>query len=90
MEQASDKLRLSNSITYVQSFDLSFPHHVHGFNSFNRPLGGVKRAEALACLPPPVNEAVVLLDDVRQVFCSSQFAILRSTFSSCEVVKASG
>jgi hypothetical protein len=44
-------------------------------NPFNRPLGGVKRAEALHRPPHPSDCTVVLLDYIVEVFDAPQLAI---------------
>jgi hypothetical protein len=37
LKQRSDELRLSLCVTCCQSFNLTFPYHVHGFDAFERP-----------------------------------------------------
>ena len=77
MEEALDKLRLAYHVSPVQSFHLPLSHHMQRFNAFQSPLGSMKGAETLHRSPPPSDESMILLDDVRQVLRPSQITILR-------------
>jgi hypothetical protein len=76
-EQRSDKLRLTLCITSRQSFNLTFAHHIHGFNAFQGSLRCVKALEALRGSHLLFDEEVVLLYHIVQVFITPQFAVLR-------------
>jgi hypothetical protein len=74
-EESRDELRLPHRVSSVQLLDLPLPYHVHRFNVFNRPLGGVKRAEALHRPSWPADRTVVLLNYIVEVFDAPQLAI---------------
>jgi hypothetical protein len=59
---------------------LSFPHHVRSFDAFNRPLGGVERAETLHRPPPPSDASAVLLNHIVEVLNTTQLAVTRQDF----------
>lgn len=41
-EEALDKLRLAHCVTSISPLDLTFPHHIHRFNTFECSLRHVK------------------------------------------------
>src|SRR5829696_8435965 len=79
-EETFDEPRLPRRVSAVQPFHLPLSHHVHGLNTFRRPLRGVKRAEALHRPPPPSDRPVVLFDDVVEVLHPSQLAVRGKDF----------
>jgi len=71
-KKSSDK---STPIGIDSSFDLPLPHHVHGLNAFQDSFRGVKLLEALRRLHLFLNEAMILFDQIVQVFDAPQFAV---------------
>lgn len=75
LKERSDELHVTHRVTSTQSFDLTFAYHVHGFNTFQSSFRSMKPLEALHRPPHPSQETVILLDNVRQVFCAAQAAV---------------
>jgi hypothetical protein len=55
----------------VQSFHLPLPHHVDSFNAFERAFSRLKPLEALRGSDLLFDKAVVLFDDIVEIFNSS-------------------
>jgi hypothetical protein len=66
-EKAFDELILPRRIPPVQPFDLTLPHHVQGFDTFNSAFRRVEGAKALTCQPSPPDSFVVLFEHIVEV-----------------------
>lgn len=55
LKQRSNKPRLSLRITSHQSFNLTFPHHVHSFDTFERSFSSVESIIVRICIKQALN-----------------------------------
>ena len=58
------ELRLSYHVATRTTFHLALAQHVHGLVAGNRVLCPGKRTKVLLGIQPPLNEAMVLLDEI--------------------------
>ncbi len=74
LEEALDEPRMTHYVLSADPFKLSLPHHVCCLDAFDRPLRSVEGAKSLHRSPPPPDEPMILLDDVRQVFRAAELS----------------
>jgi hypothetical protein len=67
-KEAGDEGDLSGDVSFAHSSDLSLANHVHDLVSLERSLCRFNGKEAHPRLDHPFDEAVVLLDQVIEVF----------------------
>ena len=67
-KEAGDEGDLPSDVSFAHPSHLSFPDHVHDFISLQRSPCRFQRKEAHPGLDQPFDEAVVLFDDVVEVF----------------------
>jgi hypothetical protein len=72
-KQAGDEYYLTHNISFCHPSHLSFPNHVHDLISLECSPCSHKRNEAHPWLDQPFDEAVILLDEIIQVFDLSEF-----------------
>jgi len=65
---------LFHAISFFYATHLSFPEHIHRFISLQGSPCGLERKVAHPELDEPFDEAMILLDQVVEVFTLSQFA----------------
>ncbi len=61
-------------VSFFYTTYLTFPEHVHRFISLQRSPSGLERKEAHPQLDQPFDEAMILLDEVVEIFTLPQFA----------------
>ena len=71
--QTSDEGDLISDVSFAHPSDLSLANHVHDFVSLQRSPCRLKGKEAHPRLDEPFDEAMILLDQVLQVFDLPQF-----------------
>jgi hypothetical protein len=89
-EQVGDEGDLPGDVSFAHSCDLSLPDHVHDLVALQRSPCRFQRKEAHPGLDQPFDEAVILLDQVVQVFDLSQFDRLGKDSSCFEVYNGFG
>lgn len=67
-KQAGDKSHLPQDIPFLHPMYLSFPEHVHDLVSLQCLPCGLKRKEAEPWFDEPLDKAMILLDQVVEVF----------------------
>ncbi len=72
-KQAGDERDLPSDISFVHPVHLSLAKHVHRFIALERSPCRFNRKEAHPGLDESFDEAVILLDEIIQVFDLSQF-----------------
>jgi hypothetical protein len=73
-KQAGDEGNLPADVFFVYTSDLSLANHVHGLVPLERSTCRFNGKEAQPRFDQPLDEAVVLLDNVVEVFDWPQFA----------------
>ena len=72
-KQAGDEGDLISDVSFAHPSDLSLANHVHDFVSLQRSPCRLKGKEAHPRLDEPFDEAVILLDQVVEIFTLPQF-----------------
>jgi hypothetical protein len=67
-KEGGDECHLTPDVSFLHALDLPLPHHIHPFVSPECSPGRFKREEAKSWLDEPFDEAMVLLDQVVEVF----------------------
>ena len=73
-KQAGDEPHLTQDISFAHAMHLALSDHVHHFIAAQGSPRGLERKEAHPELDPPFHEAMILLDDIVEVFTLTQFA----------------
>jgi hypothetical protein len=73
-KQTGDECHLLYGVSFFYAADLTLSEHVHRFISLHGSPRGLERKEAHPKLDEPFHEAMVLLDEVVEVFALPQFA----------------
>ncbi len=89
-KQAGDEGDLPSDVSFAYPSDLSLANHVHDLVSLQRSSCCFKRKEAHPGLDKPFDEAMVLLDQVIQVFDLPQFDTLRKDSGGFELCNRLG
>ena len=76
-KEAGDEGDLPDDVSFAHLCDLSLANHVHRLVVLQRSPGRFHGKEAHPGLDQPFDEAVILLDQVFEVFDLSQFDLLR-------------
>jgi len=75
-EQFCNECLLSQAVSFAHSLHLSFPHHVYCFISLQCSPGRLERKEAHSWFDQSFEKAVVLFNQVVEVFALPEFARL--------------
>jgi len=73
-KQTGDECYLLSVVSFFYPAYLTFPEHVHRFISLQGSPRSLERKEAHPELDEPFNEAMILLDEVIEIFTLPQFA----------------
>ena len=69
-EQLSDECRLTGAVSFLYSWYLTFPDHVHGLESLERSPCCLEGEEAHSRFRQPFHEAMILFDQIVEVLAT--------------------
>ncbi len=68
-----DESDLSHNIAFLDTLHLPFSDHIHGLKSSQRPSSRIERPKSHPWFRQTLDEAMILLNQVIQIFDSSEF-----------------
>lgn len=89
-KQAGDERYLPQDVSFSHATHLPFPDHVHHLVSLQSSPRGLQRKEAHPGLDQPLDETMVLLDQVIEVLDLSEFNLLGKNSNGFELGRGFG
>ena len=89
-KQAGGKDNLPHDVPFCDTAHLPFPHHIHGLVALQGSPRALEGKEAHPWFDEPLDKAMVLLDQVVEVFDLSEFDLLGKDPSRFEVSNGFG